>query len=326
MIFSTIGTSWITEKFIEATNASGKAKLHSVYSRSSEKAKQFAEENGGAKWYTDIDEMLQEPTDFIYIASPNTLHYDHVLKSVIQGKHVFCEKPLVYTEDQWEKLEREASRQEVFIFEGHRHLFTPNYDLLKEALPNTGQVSGALLQYIQYSSRYDAYKKGEVPNIFSKEFAGGALMDLGVYPLSMAIDLFGEPQDIHYFPVKLSNGIDGSGTLVVMYNGFHVTIMCSKIAQGTIPSEIHGEDGTLTIDHLAPINTISFYDRKTKKTEVLTQTSPELDMVYEVEAFVRMIEENDKTYHDELMERSRLVVKYLEIVRKKEGIFFPGEK
>ncbi|WP_339226156.1 Gfo/Idh/MocA family oxidoreductase [Oceanobacillus sp. FSL K6-2867] len=325
MYFSTIGTSWITQRFIEAANASGRAHLHAVYSRSPQKAKQFAEDNGAVKWFTDIDEMLQEPIDFIYIASPNTLHYEHIRKSIAQGKHVFCEKPLVYTEQQWQALKEQASNKGVFIFEGLRHLFTPNYYTLKAALSKAGQIRSVMLQYVQYSSRYDEFKKGNIPNIFSKEFAGGALMDLGIYPLSMAIDLFGEPIDIAYFPVKLANGIDGSGTLIVMYSDFNVTIMCSKIAQGTIPSEIHGEDGTLTMDHLAPITTLHFYDRKTKETELLRQTGTELDMVYEFESFVKMIEENDIKYHDVLLNRSGHIVKALEKARKKENIFFTDE-
>src|SRR5699024_1657823 len=114
------------------------------------------------------------------------------------------------------------------------------------------------------------YKSGDVPNVFSKEYAGGALMDLGVYPLSMAIDLFGEPRDIDYHPVLLDNGVDGSGTLVLTYGDFIVTILCSKIAKATIPSEIHGKDGTLTIDHIAPIQKLSFYNRKTKDQEVVS--------------------------------------------------------
>src|SRR5699024_12260830 len=73
-----------------------------------------------------------------------------------------------------------------------------------------------------------------------------------------------KPRDIDYHPVLLDNGVDGSGTLVLTYRDFNVTILCSKIAQATIPSEIHGEDGTLTIDHIAPIQKLSFYNRKKK--------------------------------------------------------------
>ncbi|GAB3045856.1 Gfo/Idh/MocA family protein [Virgibacillus ainsalahensis] len=327
MNFSTIGTSWITQSFIDAAKASGRAQLHSVYSRSENTADNFAKNNGITNSFTNIDEMLENPTDFIYVASPNVLHYEHILKCIAKGKHVFCEKPMVYTEKQWREIEEAADRQGVFIFEGYRHLFSPNYETLKKHLPHIGQVRSAMLQYVQYSSRYDVYKGGEeeVPNVFSKEFAGGALMDLGVYPLSMAIDLFGDPKDIEYFPVKLSNGIDGSGTLIVMYEDFHVTILCSKIAQGTIPSEIHGEDGSLTLNHIAPIESLKLYNRKTKQAEELAQDQAELDMVYQVQAFADMIESNNRTYYHFLMERSRQVVRMLEKARRKQNIYFPGE-
>ncbi|WP_100012850.1 Gfo/Idh/MocA family protein [Lentibacillus sediminis] len=324
MKFSTIGTSWITQRFIDSAVKSGKASLHSVYSRREDSAQQMAEANH-AKGFTDLNEMLKEPADFIYIASPNALHYEQILQCITREKHVFVEKPMVYTEAQLEEIRKQAAEKGVLVAEGFRHLFSPNYKQLKNALLKVGQVRSVLLQYVQYSSRYDAYKRGEEPNVFTPEFAGGAMMDLGVYPLSMAIDLFGEPEQADYFPVRLKNGVDGSGTLVLSYDGFHVIILCSKIAQATIPSEIHGEDGTLTMDHLAPIESLLFFDRKTKESEELAGHQAELDMMYEVEAFVRMVEENDTRVHEEWLERSRRVVRVTEAVRKQQGILFPGE-
>jgi len=323
--FSTIGTSWITESFIEAAKQTGAAQLHAVYSRSETSAKNFAKKHDAADWYTDLDEMLNGDADFVYVASPNHMHYEHTLKCIAKKKHVFCEKPMVYTEEQWGEIERQANKVGVYVFEGYRHLFSPNYDALKDHLVQAGKVRSVLLQYVQHSSKYDAYKSGDIPNVFSKKYAGGALMDLGVYPLSMAIDLFGEPRDIDYHPVVLDNGIDGSGTLVLTYEDFIVTILCSKIAQATVPSEIHGEDGTLTIDHIAPIQKLSFYNRKTKDQEVVVDQPLHLDMVYELEDFVRMIEQQDRKKHDKWMERSRLVAKWSALARKKQGILFPGE-
>ncbi|PAV30602.1 hypothetical protein CIL05_05735 [Virgibacillus profundi] len=325
MKFSTIGTSWITEAFIKAAQYSKIAELQSVYSRSEKSAKDFAERNGAKNATTDLDALLAEETDFIYIASPNGMHYEHILKCIENKKHVFSEKPMVLTEKQWKEVKELAEKQEVFVFEGFRHLFSPNYEILKKSLPDAGEIRSVMLQYVQYSSRYDKYKNGEEPNVFTKEFAGGALMDLGVYPLSMAIDLFGEPKAVDYFPVLLSNGIDGSGTLVMTYEGFIVTILCSKIAQGSIPSEIHGEDGALTIDRVAPIEKLSFYNRKSKKSKELAKDQLENDMVYELEAFTKMIEQKDIVSHDLWMERSRLVAKWSEQARRKQGILFPGE-
>ncbi|SES98023.1 Predicted dehydrogenase [Oceanobacillus limi] len=326
MKFSTIGTSWITEMFIEAAHQIGKVKLYSVYSRKQEAAARFAEKTGAEKWHTDLEELLKDSIDFVYVASPNILHYEHALACIRQGKHVFCEKPLAYTRKQVAILMDEAVKNNVFIFEGYRHLYSPNYEILKRNLNQVGEIRSVLLQYIQYSSRYDAFKAGDEPNVFSKAFAGGALMDLGVYPLSMAIDLFGSPADIDYFPVKLRNGIDGSGTLVLSYTDFHITIMCSKIAQGTIPSEIHGEEGTLTMDHIAPIKQIGLTTRSSQEIEQLAGSQLDLDMVYELTAFINMVETNDTEQFIQMMERSNKVAKWSEIARKKSGILFPSEE
>ena len=325
MKYSTIGTSWITEMFINATKQTKEAELLSVYSRSEETAEKFANKNGAANWYTDLNAMLDGPSDFIYIASPNIMHYEHMTQAIKKGKHIFCEKPLVYTETQWTEIYELAKEYGVFVFEGYRHLFSPNYEILKSKVEQIGTVRSALFHFVQYSSRYDAYKEGQIPNVFSKEFAGGVLLDLGVYPLSMAIDLFGEPVDVDYFPVRLSNGIDGSGTLVLTYEDSVITILFSKIGQATIPSEIHGEDGTLTMDHVAPIESLTHYDRKTDSTEELAEPQHEIDMVYQVESFIKMIEQEDRKSYEEWMERSRLVAKWSEKARKKQGIIFPGE-
>lgn len=326
MNYSTIGTSWITEMFIESTKLTGGVKLHSVYSRSKENGDDFARKNGAESSFTDLDEMLKEPTDFIYIASPNVMHYEHIIKCIENGKHVFSEKPMVYTEEQWNEIYKQAKEKGVFVFEGYRHLFSPNYFKLKEKLAEIGPVRSGIFHYIQYSSRYDVYKGGEMPNVFSKGFAGGALMDLGVYPFSMVIDLFGEPIDIDYFPTLLSNGADSSGTLVVTYKDAIITVLTSKIAQGTIPSEIHGEDGTLTIDHIAPINSLTHFDRKTEVTKELADSQHEVDMIYQFEGFLKMIKEKDTEKHEKWLERSRLIAKWTEKARRKASILFPGEK
>jgi scyllo-inositol 2-dehydrogenase (NADP+) len=315
--YSTIGTSWITESFIQAVNLTEKAVLSSVYSRTVEKAKAFASENGAERWYTEIDEMLKENTDFVYIASPNIMHFEHIIKVLKAKKHVFCEKPMVLTEEQLQTISELAEQENVFVFEGYRHLYSPNYEIFKKTIEKIGKVRSSVFHFNQYSSRYDALKEGRETNVFSKEFAGGALTDLGVYPLSMAIDLFGEPRNLDYYPVMLDNGVDGSGTLVLDYKSFIVTILCSKITQAIMPSEVQGEDGTITIDHIAPISKISHYDRKNKQINELAGDQEEQDMVYEAEKFIQMISENDDTMYKQAMERSKKVAKVLEAARLK---------
>lgn len=325
MKYATIGTSWITDAFIEAADQSKSAQLASVYSRTASAAKAFAHKHGIECSYSSMEEMLNSDADFVYVASPNRMHPEHIKLCIKKRKHVFCEKPMVYTVKQLEELQRLAKEHDVFIFEGFRHLFSPNYDILKNKLSHVGKIRSAMLQYVKYSSRYDVFKEGTIPNVFAKEFAGGALMDLGVYPLSMAVDLFGQPNDAAYFPVLLANGIDGSGTIVLTYEDFNVTILCSKIADATIPSEIHGEEGTLTMNQIAPIEKLQFYNRTNSETNELAVEQMTADMIYEIQAFIKMVSDNNTALYEKCLERSRYIAEITEKLRRDSGIHFPGE-
>src|SRR5699024_1484811 len=108
------------------------------------------------------------------------------------------------------------------------------------------------------SSRYDAVLNGEEPNVFSPAFAGGTLVDLGVYPIAAAIYLFGKPEHVSYTPTMIRTGVDGSGTLVMKYVDFTCTIFCSKISTSYNPSEIQGEKGTFIIGDIGSIANVDF--------------------------------------------------------------------
>src|SRR5699024_7161834 len=139
MKFSIIGTNWITGMFINAAKETGIAKLNTVYSRTKSSAEQFAEKHGANNWNTDMSSMLNDDSDFVYIASPNLLHYEQVLASINKGTHVFCEEAMGFTEDQINHVQTQASAKVVFVFEGYRHLFSPNYQQLKDNLKNVGK-------------------------------------------------------------------------------------------------------------------------------------------------------------------------------------------
>jgi predicted dehydrogenase len=182
------------------------------------------------------------------------------------------------------------------------------------------------LPYIQYSSRYDQFLQGELPNIFSAKFSGGALVDLGVYPLYLAVGLFGNPKKVTYHPILLKSGVDGSGTLVLEYEEFLCTILCSKVSHSVIPCEIHGEGGTFVLEDAAPISEIKFYDSHTKAGRILSVQQEEQDMVYECKNIASIIETiNDKEY-SVLKEWSRIVLRITEEARKQNNIVFASEK
>ncbi|RDI42332.1 Gfo/Idh/MocA family protein [Falsibacillus pallidus] len=325
--FGTIGTSSITTKFIDASKKGNNLKLTSVYSRDEGKAKEFADKFGAEYIFTDLEEMAKSSLiDAIYIASPNSMHYEQAKLFLKNKKHVICEKPIFSNSAELEEIFQVAEENGVFILEAIRNIHSPNFKKLKENISKAGAVRSANLHYVKYSSRYDLFLEGEVPNIFNPSFSGGALVDLGVYPIFLAAGLFGEPKEIFYYPVLLSNGIDGSGTLVLVYEGFVCTILCSKIAQSYAPNEIHGENGTFILDYAAPITSIEFIEHHFMNKENLTVDQNENDMVYEIEEITGIIENNNQVKYAELKDLSRLVLKITETARKKSGIVFDADQ
>lgn len=327
MKLATIGTSKITRSFLEAVRETGRMTYTAAYSRNAGKARAFSEQYGAAHWFTSLEELAQsDAADVVYVASPNGLHFQQVMTLLNGGKQVICEKPIFITSSELEQAFSLAEEKHVFLFQAIRNIQTPVFKKLKERLHQAGTLRSSILQLIQYSSRYDLFLEGTVTNIFSSQFAGGALEDLGVYPLSAAIALFGPPEDSAYYPVMLSSGVDGSGTLVLKYPEFVCTLLCSKIAHSDAPSEIHGEKGTFRINNASNIHRLEWIDAHTKQKELVAEDQTKNDMVYEINCFADTIEQDDVETYRRLKAHSREVVRIMEKSRRENGILFPNDQ
>ncbi|MEH7097300.1 Gfo/Idh/MocA family protein [Neobacillus vireti] len=326
MKFATVGTGWITEAFIEAAKLSERYELTGVYSRNEEKAKQLASQYNASHYFTDLEEMAKnEEIEAVYIASPNSLHFEQALIFLKNKKHVICEKPIFSNTAELEKAYQTAEEHGVYLFEAIRNIHTPNFKILKEKLHMAGELRSAILPYMKYSSRYDQFLEGQEPNIFSSVYSGGALVDLGVYPLYLAVCLFGEPKKVSYHPVVLRSGVDGSGTLLLNYGGFVCTILCSKIVDSIIPCEIHGEKGTFVLEDAAPISEIKFHDTRSKEIEILSVDQEEQNMVYECMNIANIMETNNHEEYKQLREWSKIVLRITEEARKQNHIVFKAD-
>ena len=323
----TVGTGWITASFIEAAKLSGNFNLVGVYSRTEAKAEELADTYQASKYYTDLNDMAEsDEIEAVYIASPNSVHFEQALVFLKNKKHVICEKPIFSNVAELEEAYRTAEENGVYLFEAIRNIHTPNFTILKEKLGMAGKLRSTVLPYIQYSSRYDLFLQGEVPNIFSTAYSGGALVDLGVYPLYLAVGLFGEPEKVAYYPVILDSGVDGSGTLVLNYRDFVCTILCSKVSHSVIPCEIHGEKGTFVLEDAAPISEIKFIDSHTKESKILSIEQEEKNMVYECATIARIIETKNVEEYDTLKQWSQIVLRITEEARRQNNIVFDVEK
>ncbi|MGX7014942.1 Gfo/Idh/MocA family protein [Vagococcus silagei] len=331
-----IGTNWITHQFVEAALESEAYQLKGVYSRSEKKAKKFAEK------YQDVTDMvitenfsefIRSPQlDVIYIASPNSLHFDQAQEAIQAGKHVIVEKPIVSTPSELRELVDFAEEKEVFVFEAARHIHEVNFNIVKDMLKKREDVLGAQLNFMKYSSRYDAVLRGEEPNIFSPKYSGGALMDLGVYLIYAAVSWFGTPKEVFYFDQKLPTGVDGIGTMIFRYDTFDITLQTGKNADCYLPSEIYLSDGTLTLD---AVNSIEEITLKTRGKDQVTATEHAVKsdvnpMIAEALAFSNVIQnpfgvEEQKNYQEWI----RLAIDVHDIMfelREKSQIVFDADQ
>ncbi len=328
----TIGTSWITDSFIDAALATGLYNLKRVYSRNQKNGEAFANKYGEVAVDTNLENFVKnEELDVIYIASPNSLHYEQALLAIQAKKHVIVEKPATINPEQWDELLKVAEKMDVLIVEAAKHMHLPNLEIIRKEIDKLGEIRGAVFPYVRYSSRYDNVLAGEEPNVFSLDFAGGALMDLGIYPIYTAVALFGEPNKSYYFARKIATGVDGIGTIILRYEDFDLTIIVGKNATSSAEVEIYGEDETLIIDHVAQLSNARLLDiRNFSQREIELGKAKENDMFYEAEAFAKMISnrksEKTKIKYQELSELARIVSKLLKELRAQAAIVFTNEQ
>ena len=326
MRIGTIGTNFVVQSFIDAARKAG-AQVPAVYSRTEETARAFAQANGVSGIFTDREAFLAEETlDFIYVASPNSLHFSWVRDALNSGRNVLCEKPFVSTVREFDELVALAAQKGLLLLEAMTVPHLPNLKLLRELLPKIGTPRIVQLNFSQYSSRYDALLRGDSPNIFNPAFSGGAMMDLGCYNLRLLLELFGEPREVHYFPNRAQNGIDTSGVMIVRYDGLVCTSVACKDSRSQNTLQIQGEKGYILLPSVSSTLSEGFTVITREGEEHFQAQSEQNVLFYEIEAFVKAFRTHDIAFCNALLQQSRTEVQLLETARLAAGIVFPADE
>jgi len=288
--FGIIGTGKISHTFMRAALKAPGFRLEAVYSRSVEKGREFARPYGADKIYTSLEELGNDSNvDAVYIASPNSFHCSQSICMLNHGKHVLCEKPIASTAGELESMTEAAGVNGKILLEAMRPVFDPGFAKIKELLPKVGRIRRAIFQYCQYSSRYDAFKKGIIENAFNPALSNAALMDIGVYCIHPMVLLFGKPDRVTASSIFLHNHMEGTGTVLMDYGAMVGEARYSKITYSSQPSEIQGEDGTMLIWQIQDTRKIRIVYRDGSQ-ETYEIAKEDNNMYYEILRFMDLIE------------------------------------
>lgn len=322
MKYGIIGTGWIAEAFIEGARLACDAEITAVYSRTKERGGEFAEKNKIESVFTDLDAFASSDIEAVYIASPNSLHYEQSKKMLLAGKHVICEKPITVEPEELEELQTLAAKSGLIYMEAIMYMHNPVREKFRDAVEKLGRVSSAHFDFSQLSSKYPAYLRGELPNIFNPAFATGGLMDLGIYCIYPAVDIFGLPDEISAKSVFLDSGADGAGSIIFTYADKVITFTYSKLAQDRAGSQILGDKGTLKIGSISKLTDMMLTGENGEKYSIHGDTPKARLMGFEAAAFEDFINGRQLEKYSLSSERALQVSRLMRDIRRAAGIRF----
>lgn len=333
--FGVIGTNFITDWVLSGARQDERFELTAVYSRTQETADSFAEKHNIPHTFTRLEEMAASSLiDAVYIASPNFLHAEQSILFMNHGKHVLCEKPFASNAREVKAMIEVAGKNKVTLMEAMKPTLTPNFISVKENLHRIGKVRRYFSSYCQYSSRYDKFKEGIVLNAFKPEMSNGAMMDIGIYTLYPLIVLFGRPERIDASGILLSSGVDGQGAVNLQYDGMNATILYSKIANSSLPTEIQGEDGNILLDRINLIGSVTYSRREQAASgknlppteENINYPTEKEEYYYEVEEFINLILSGKQESEINSLENSLITIEVIDEVRRQLGVVYPADE
>lgn len=293
--------------------------------RSEEKIKNLHTKYQFKRYSTSYDELLNDKeVDTIYVGLPNYLHYEYAKKALQTYKNVILEKPFTSTIEEAKELEELAIQNHLFLWEAIINQYLPNFYKVKELLPKLGKIKIVECNFSQYSSRYNAFKEGNILPAFDYTKSGGALMDLNIYNIHFAVGLFGKPINIEYYP-NIERNIDTSGILILDYGSFKCVCIGSKDCKAPLSNNIQGDEGCIHIETpVAIIETIDIFMNDGTK-ETINENKNVHKMYEEFIAFEKMLQEQDYEKCYKMLKHSLVVTEVQNIARKKAGIIFPAD-
>jgi len=242
-----VGLGKIADDFVRDLQLIESAELYAVASRNLEKAQEFANRFQCPNAYGSYDELFQdENVDILYIATPHDSHAELSIKALQNNKHVLCEKPIALNYNDTLQMVKTARQNNKFLMEAFWTRFNPS---VQEALHH---VQNGLIGEVKYVNADFAFavEKLEDTRMTDMKRGGGALMDIGVYPLFLAYLILGIPKDIVAKSNFHSTGADLQTSIILQYESAQAILHSSFLSSSNHKATISGTQGRININSL----------------------------------------------------------------------------
>ncbi|MDQ6715100.1 MAG: Gfo/Idh/MocA family oxidoreductase [Actinomycetota bacterium] len=320
-----IAPGGIANKFAEAVHGFTAGSVVAVGSRDEGRAAQFAQRHGIPRSYGGYEQLAEDDeVQAVYVASPHSGHLDHALLAIRAGKHVLIEKALARNSGEVEEIFTAAQEAGVFVMEAMwtRHL--PHIAWVRDRIAS-GAVGDIITATADHGQSLDLPAEHRLKN---PDLAGGAILDLGVYPVSFVVDLLGAPVEVTALGRLTETGVDGHVTMVLGYGGRTIAQVDTTLWTKTpTMAVVSGTEGSLEIDgDFYQPNTVRLR-RADRDRTVVEEWDGRVENGFQFEAaeVARCVSAGDHESERMTWDSSRAVMSVMDEARRQVGVRYPGE-
>lgn len=309
--------------FAQDLRSTGRA-LVAVGSRSQARANAFAARYGVPRAHGSYEALVADPeVDVVYIASPQSEHAVHAEMALRHGKHVLVEKPFAMTGAQARRVRDVARETGLFAMEAMRTRFMPHTQRIHQVIRDgaLGEIRGFVADHHQ---KLDSNPVGR---LWNPALGGGALLDLGIYPISFASDFLGAPEEITAVATMTATGVDLSTSMIFRYaNGALASLQTAMDARGPNKAVIIGEKARIEVGSVFyKSSRFTLLDGKDEVLEDFSEPYPFWGKQYEAQEVERCVAAGLGQSARMSLDESVAIAETMDAVRQRIGLRYPGE-
>ncbi len=317
-----LGLGKIAKTFIKEFDFVPNAEISFVASSDPDKAARFASDNKIPQSGNYEDLLNSDLIDVVYIALPHSFHDHYISKCIDAGKHVLCEKPITVNAGQLRPLVEKAEKARLFLMEAMWTLFLPSI-LHSKKWVDEGRIG----KLVSLSAEFAFPASPSSPErLFKPELAGGSLLDIGIYPITLCRYIMGylpDNFDIQY--LMYENSVDASVQISIQYPEAIARLYCSFLHRAHNSAFIYGTQGYIEIPIFWKSKSCILYDNNGTVLETYTDNSPYHGFYYEIMAVNQCLVEMKMQSPQMPLELSLDIIDFMDKVRDKMRLRYPFE-